>query len=305
MSARPQVAIVVVSYNTRSLLLECLGSVAESTKSASFELVVIDNASEDGSYEAACEAFPQAVIVRNPVNVGFGAACNQAITQTSAPFVLLLNSDARLTSEAFSALFDLVNSDGRCGAAGCRLINAQGEEMVSARNFLTPFNQAFELLGIAELSGSRFFSRTHRLRPDANLTDRSVDWIEAACLIVRRAALGEVGLFDERFFMYSEDEDLCMRLKNRGWSICFTGQGTAVHHGAQSSANRRLERLCQLYSGQMLFLAKHKGRLSVSLFKFAMKAALTLKRFLSSGKARRDELTGRLVAFRRACTNKT
>ncbi len=297
MSARPQVAIVVVSYNTRSLLLECLASVVESKKSASIELIVVDNASDDGSHEAAREACPEAIVIRNSTNLGFGAACNQAIARTSAPFILLLNSDARLTPEAFSALVDFVNSNSRCGAAGCRLINARGEEMVSARNFLTPFNQALELLS--------FTKRTHRLRPDANLTDCSVDWIEAACLIVRRAALDEAGQFDERFFMYSEDEDLCKRFKNHGWSICFTGRGTAIHHGAQSSANRKSEMLCQLYSSQMLFLAKHRGRASVSLYKLAMKTALILKRFLLRGKARREELTERLVAFRRACSNRT
>ena len=297
MSARPQVAIVVVSYNTRSLLLECLASVIESTKGVSIELVVVDNASDDGSYEAARTACPEAVVIRNSTNLGFGAAANQAIKQTRASFVLLLNSDARITPEAFSAMFDLLDSNSRCAAAGCRLTDAQGEEMVSARNFLTPFNQALELLGITK--------RTHRLRPCAKLTDCSVDWIEASCLIVRRAALDEVGLFDERFFMYSEDEDLCMRLKNHGWSICFTGRGTAIHHGAQSSANRRLEMLCQLYSSQMLFLAKHRGRPSVSLYKLAMKTALILKRFLLRGKARREELTERLVAFSRACANRT
>ena len=295
MSARPQVAIVVVSYNTRSLLLECLASVTASTKSVSTELVVVDNASSDGSYEAAREARPEAVVIRNSTNLGFGAASNQAIRQTSAPFILLLNSDARLTPEAFSAMVDLLDSNSRSGAAGCRLINARGEEVVSTRNFLTPFNQAFELLSITK--------RTHRLRPDANLTDCSVDWIEAACLIVRRAALDEVGLFDERFFMYSEDEDLCKRLKDRGWSICFTGRGTAIHHGSQSSANRRGEMLCQLYSSQMLFLAKHGGRASVSLYRIAMKTALIFKRFLLRGKARRGELTERFVAFRRACVN--
>ena len=254
----------------------------------------------DGSYEAAREACPEAVVIRNSTNLGFGAASNQAIRQASAPFILLLNSDARLAPEAFSALFDFINSNSRCAAAGCRLTDAQGQEMVNARNFLTPFNQVFELLSITKLFRSRYFSRTHRLRLDANLTDCSVDWMEAACLIVRRAALDEVGLFDERFFMYSEDEDLCRRLKNHGWSICFTGKGTAIHHGAGSSANRRLEMLCQLYSSQMLFLSKHRGSASVSLFKFAMKTALTLKRFLLRGHARREELTEWLIAFRRA-----
>lgn len=301
MDARPQVAIVVVSYNTRALLLECLASAIESTVGTNVELIVIDNDSDDGSYEAAREAFPQAVTIRNPTNLGFGAACNQAITQTSAPFILLLNSDALLTREAFSALFGLLNSNSRCAAAGCRLTNAQGKERVSARNFLTPFNQAFELLSITKLFRSRYFLRTHRLRFNASLTDCSVDWIEAACLIVRREALDEVGLFDEQFFMYSEDEDLCRRLKDRGWSICFTKRGTAVHHGAQSSERNRLHMLYWFYSSQMLFLFKHKGRASVSLYKFATKSALTLKRLVRKDK---QELTERLVAFGRACMNR-
>ncbi|MGA9770114.1 MAG: glycosyltransferase family 2 protein [Blastocatellia bacterium] len=305
MSARPQIAIVVVSYNTRSLLLECLASVTESTPGESLELVVVDNASDDGSFEAARAACPQGVFIRNSTNLGFGAACNQAIRQTSAPLILLLNSDARLTADAFTALIDLLDSNSRCGAAGCRLTDAQGRERVSARNFLTPLNQAFELLSITKLFRSRYFSRTHHLQLDRNLTDCSVDWLEAACLIVRRAALDETGLFDERFFMYSEDEDLCRRLKNHDWSVCFTGQGAAIHHGGQSSATRRLEMLCRFYSSQMLFLSKHRGRASVSLYRFAMKSALILKRFLLRGEARRKESAERLVAFRRACANRT
>jgi len=298
MSRRPQVSIVVVSYNTRELLLECLASVEASAEGASIELVVVDNASTDGSFEAVRASFPEARVIRNPANLGFGAACNQAIKATSAPFILLLNSDARLTEEAFSALYDSIRTNDRCGAAGCPMINDRGEATVKARNFLTPLNQALELLGLANRFNSRWLSRTHRLLLDANLTDCAVDWIDGACLILRRAALDEVGLFDERFFMYSEDEDLCMRMKKGGWQVCFCARGTAFHHGGRSSAADRLEMLSRFYSSQMLFLSLTRGQTSVAVYKIAMKTALILKRL--AGSKRGEESTERLKAFRRA-----
>ena len=299
-NGRPQIAIVIVSYNTRELLLECLASVVESADGASVEFVVVDNASDDGSLEAAREFYPQARTIRNSTNLGFGAACNQAINQTSAPLILLLNSDARLTREAFLALTDCISLNDRCGAAGCQLINLQGEPVVNTRNFLTPLNQAFELLGVAKGFRSRHFTRTHRPLFDASLIDCSIDWIDGACLILRRAALDEVGFFDERFFMYSEDEDLCMRLKSHGWSVCLTAKGAAIHRGGASSARNKFEMLCQFYSSQLLFLSIHRGGASVFIYKIAMKAALILKRMQRRGEASREELTERLVAFRRA-----
>ena len=112
----PQVAVVVVSYNTRDLLIGCLASVVESTSPANIEMVVVDNASEDGSYEAVRDVYPQAIAMRNSANLAFGAACNQGIGATSAPFILLLNSDARLTTQAFHALHDCLERNERTGA---------------------------------------------------------------------------------------------------------------------------------------------------------------------------------------------
>jgi len=303
-SAPPQIAIVIVSYNTRELLLECLASATSSAAGSSIELVVVDNASGDGSYEAAREIYPQALVIRNPTNLGFGAACNQAIKATSSPLILLLNSDARLTPGAFRALYDAISLNDRSAAAGCQLVNDEGEAMVNARNFLTPLNQALEMLGVTKGSRSRYLARTHRLQLDQGMTDCSVDWIDGACLILRRAALDEVGLFDERFFMYSEDEDLCLRLKSRGWSICFSARGTAIHHGGRSSARNRAEMLSRFYRSQMLFLSISRGRRSVALYKIAMKTALIIKRLARWKKEQRDELTERLVAFRRACDDR-
>ncbi|HET9531952.1 MAG TPA: glycosyltransferase, partial [Blastocatellia bacterium] len=138
----PQVAIIIISYNTRPLLLECLGSAVESSDQTGIELVVVDNASTDGSPEAVARAYPQAELITNRRNLGFAAACNQAIKATRSPFIILLNSDARLTRGGFQALYDCMKSIPRCAAAGCRLVNAEGRENISTRYFLNPINQA-------------------------------------------------------------------------------------------------------------------------------------------------------------------
>jgi GT2 family glycosyltransferase len=294
-----QVAIVVVSHNTRGLLLECLASVIESTQGRNAQVVVVDNSSEDGSYEAAFAAYPHARFIQNSTNLGFGAACNQGIKATGAPFILLLNSDARLTAQAFHALCDCLEQNERCGAAGCKLIDAAGTEVINTRNFLTPFNQAFELTGIE--AGLGCLQRTRRPNLGRNLADCSVDWIDGACLMLRRAALDEAGFFDERFFMYSEDEDLCFRLRKRGWLVCFCGAGTAVHHGAASSRLNRIDMLRHFYLSQMLFLSKHRSHQSACFYAVLMKTVLVLKHSLLRDGHRRETALEQLMALNEAC----
>jgi GT2 family glycosyltransferase len=291
-----QVAVVVVSYNTRELLLECLASAYESTPGQSVQIVVVDNASEDGSLEAVRAAYPQAVAIQNSTNRGFAAACNQAITNSSSQFVLLLNSDARLTKHAFEAMYECLDQDEHCGAAGCRLTDGSGVEAINTRNFLTPFNQAFELAGIR--LGSRL-QRTHRPDIDEQLKDCTVDWIDGACLMLRRAALDDAGFFDERFFMYSEDEDLCFRLRKRGWRVCFCAGGAALHHGGASSRLNKTDNLRHFFLSQMLFLSKHRGAYSVQMYEVAMWIVLGLKTvFQPEGK--REAVREQLSALREA-----
>src|SRR5262245_13034896 len=281
MSAPSKVAVIVISFNTRSLLLESVGSAFDSAKDCEVEVVVVDNASVDGSARAVIEKYPRATVISNVENVGFAAACNQGIKATRSQFILLLNSDARLTEQAFESLNRCFAESHRRGAAGCRLVDDAGNELVSCRKFLTPLNHAIEMAGVSRVF--RFLSRSYRPRFDGSAVDCNVDWIEGACLMLRREALDQVGLFDERFFMYSEDEDLCLRLKEKGWLVC-CASGTAVHHGAASTSRRRAEMLKQFYASQMLFLLKHRGDLSASVYAAAVRAVLLVKRaFLRDG----------------------
>jgi GT2 family glycosyltransferase len=302
MQARSEVAVVIVSYNTRELTIECISSVIESARGSEVEIIVVDNGSKDGSSEAIKDSSPQIVLISNATNVGFGAACNQAINETRSPLILLLNSDARLSAEAFRALCEVMRARPSCGAAGCRLVDGQGVEMARTRNFLTPLNHALELIGVKLGFASRYLRRTCRPRLDQELLDCSIDWIDGACLMLRRRALDEVGLFDERFFMYSEDEDLLKRLKERGWTICFSAAGTALHHGARSSSQNRPAMLEEFYRSQMLFLFKHRGGMAVFFFMLATRAALSLK--LMFKKARRADMSEHLRALKQAYSSK-
>jgi N-acetylglucosaminyl-diphospho-decaprenol L-rhamnosyltransferase len=298
MKPSPQVAVVVVSYNTRDLLISCLSSVIESTRPADVEIVVVDNASNDGSLEAVRQTYPQVMTIANPANLGFAVACNQAIRGSTAPFVLLLNSDATITPQSFQTLYETMSANAQCGAAGCRIVNSEGSETTNTRNFLTPFNQALEQAGVMGWINWKYLRRSYRPTLDQNELDCAVDWIDGACLMIRRAALDEVGLFEEEFFIYSEDEDLCFRLRKQGWTICYSAKATARHHGAASTSQNRFEMLRHFYSSQMLFLSKHRGHAAAFLYAMAMKTVLFLKASLLRDRTRRETAREQLRALR-------
>ena len=170
--------------------------------------------------------------------------------------------------------------------------------MSNTRNFLTPVNQALETAGIK--LRSRRLRRTYKPDLDGSLVDCSVDWIDGACLMLRRAALDEIGLFDEQFFMYSEDEDLCYRLGKRAWLVCYCGGGTVVHHGAASSKQNKVEMLRQFYLSQMLFLSKHRSPGSSFFYVTAMRLVLVLKHLLLKDSHRRKVTREQLIALKEA-----
>ena len=296
---RARVTAVIVSHNTRDLLLQSIESVVQHGGN-SVEVVVVDNASADQSVEAVRENFPAVRIIANSENQGFASACNQGIESTASEYVLLLNSDAQLTPNALAILVDCLDVVPRCGAVGCVVRTPDGQVAITTRHFLTPFNQALELLLPFDGGQAKSSRRSYSPRLDPNGRDCSVDWIEASCLLVRREALDQTGLFDERYFMYSEDEDLCYRLKAAGWLVCYTAGCTVVHLGGGSSASYGVQMLQHFYSSQMRFLLKWRGRSALSFYLLAMRSVLLLKRMFvgngASGKQARD----RLDAFRQA-----
>jgi len=268
-------AIVVVSYNTRDLLATCLGSVAASLAGSDLraQVIVVDNASADDSAAMVRERFPQAYLIANEDNVGFAAANNQALrwlgfgdgTYAPSPgelprHVLLLNPDTEVRGPALATLVRFLDMHPRAGAAGARLVYPDGR----------PQHSAFGFPGIAQ-TFIEFFPLNHRL-VNSRLNGRyPARWYEdgpfpvghplGACLMVRREAVEQVGLLDDRFYMYCEEIDWCMRIKRSGWGVYCVPQAEVVHHEARSTGQFREKMFVALWRSRFLLYDTHYGPL--------------------------------------------
>jgi len=262
------VSVVVVSYNTRDLLAECLHSVAASAQDSALavETFVVDNASRDGSAAMVAAGFPDVTLLANTENVGFARACNQALRRARGRHVLLLNPDAALQPATLARLVDCLDRHPERAFCGPRLVNADSSHQPSARRFPTVWTTAFAMLGLAARHpGSRHALDLHA--GHAPHDSFPVDWLTGACLLLRRSALDEVGLLDESFFLYYEELDLCRRLAAAGWSGSYLGDVSARHAGGASVEHEDSLRPFwgndprRWVASSRRYLLKHHGRL--------------------------------------------
>ena len=254
---RPDVSVVVVSRDTRDLLERCLEAV-RGQRGVDVETIVVDNASSDGSADLVAERFPEVQLVRMRDNAGFARANNLAFGRCRGEFVLLLNSDAFLSPGALAELVAGARRHARAAAVGPRLLNADGTLQRSAWPFPRPGRAALEALALHR--PLRRLGLLEDLGTWRHDEERAVEFLVGACLLVRREALAEVGGFDERFWLYGEEADLCRRLAARGWEVVLVPAAECVHVGGASSAGSSWTRLHWFYRGQKTFLRKHSRR---------------------------------------------
>ena len=247
MSSVPDVSVSLVNTNSRELLLACL----DSLRGVDAEIVVLDNASEDGSAAAVRERYPDARLIEQRHRAGFGANHNTVIRATTGRYVFILNEDTTSDDWGFERMVAHLDANPRVAALGPRLVYPDGREQASSWRFPSP---AACLLGLLTLG------RAGILQSGGTET-RDVDWAMAAALLVRRAALDEVGLFDEDFFIYSEETDLCRRLRGAGWRTQFFPSVTVVHHESQFSAGIPERRINEMWRGRHRYWRKHHSAL--------------------------------------------
>ena len=229
---RPVLSVVIISYNTRAMTLDCLRDLFADLGALPAEVWVVDNASKDGSPAAIREAFPQVRLIANDRNAGFGAANNQAIGGSQGRFLMLLNSDAFVHSGAVRALLRYLERHPEVGAVGPRLLNPDGTLQRSCYPFPSPVRAWIENLWLsAAFPNHPVVGDYSRWSHDA---DRLVEWVIGACVVVRREVLDQVGGFDERFFMYAEETDWQRRIRAAGWQIGFTPDAVVTHVGGAS-----------------------------------------------------------------------
>ncbi|HEX8844377.1 MAG TPA: glycosyltransferase family 2 protein [Pyrinomonadaceae bacterium] len=243
---KAELSFIIVNWNGGELLSRCVESIVESPPGVPYEVVVIDNASSDESLSRLRASSAAAAlgetglrIVENTDNLGFGGANNQAFALTEAPLLFLLNPDTRVTAGAVDRLIKTVRSEERVGGCGPRLVNEDGSLQVSVwRNPPTVWAQLVEGFQLHRLMPRRMRGELLLAEHWEHNRRRRVNMLSGAAILVRREVIKEVGGFDERFHMYGEDNEWCLRIVRAGWTLMFEPESVVVHHGAKSSMKR-------------------------------------------------------------------
>jgi len=234
----PEISIIIVNWNTKDFLRACLESVYKYPPAVDFDVVVVDNASTDGSQEMVEADFPQARLIQNEANMGFAKANNQAIRESKARFALLLNSDAEVLDGSIDGLYNLLVKNPKVAVAGPLIRNPGGRIEESCGAIQTPFAILATKLTRLNSTLFRFMRKWASHRKPQGL--ERVDWVTGACMMIRCSALDQVGLFDENIFMYFEDADLCYRMRKAGWLIMVDSSIEIFHYrGASNSGKKR------------------------------------------------------------------
>jgi len=274
---RPDISVVIVSWNVRDLLAQCLDSllaVAELSISPgqpwgqigarTVDVWVVDNASSDGAISMLADRYPWVHAIASERNVGFTGGNNLALRQCRGHYVLLLNPDTVLTRDAgqpdaLSLLANLLDQQSAVGLVGPRLVYGDGSPQSSRRRFPTLMTALMESTLLERWFPHNRWARRYRFEDEPAFAAQEVDWVNGACMLVRRQALDQVGLFDEGFFMYSEELDLCRRLRTAGWAIMHLPTATVVHYEGQSSGQVAARRQLLFDTSKVRYFAKHHG----------------------------------------------
>jgi hypothetical protein len=300
------VGAVVVSWNVRELLGACLASLRAATVPT--RVVVVDNASHDGSAEMVRSAFPEAHLVASDRNLGFtrgnnvGLAALGILPSAGAPrgqpppYVLLLNPDAELMPGALEALLDYLGARPGVGAVGPLLLNPDGSVQSSRRRFPTPLTGLLESTPLAWRWPANPWARRYHMVDVPPTVAGPVDWVTGAAVLLRSAALAAVGGFDEGYFMYSEELDLCRRLAAAGWPTHFAPGARVLHHEGQSSGQVAPLRQRHLQRSRVRYFRRHHGPLAAQAVRLGLLGQFACELVLEAGKG----AVGHRPALRRA-----
>lgn len=289
-----ELSIIIVNYNTNSFLRQCLSSLYELERHLSFETIVVDNNSQDGSCQMVRGYFPQVYLYENRENVGFAKANNIGIGMARGKYILLLNSDTKVVGDALEKMVQFLDSHPNVAVVTARLVYPDLSDQGVARAFPTPINAFFgrrslltRLFPNNRFSQKYLVSRMHRSDEPFE-----IDWVSGACLMVRKKVIEEIGALDEGFFMYWEDADLCFRIKQRGWKVICHPEALVIHYEGKSTPRKSSRLIVEFNKSVYRFFRKHYIRSSFGMMNFVAILGLTLRTFgllaLNVFKERRD-----------------
>ena len=263
-------SIIIVNWNTRELLKDCLKSIEAKTRQVNYEVIVVDNSSTDGSPEMVSEVFPDVNLIENKENPGFARANNQGLAASKGKYVLFLNPDTKILSNALDGMIQFLENNEEYGAVGCRLVTSDGNiQFTCARAFPTLLNQLSEFLFFHRLfPRQRRFSTVEIFYWD-HRDSREVDCLSGACILVRGNLIRDIAGFSEEYYMYAEDVDLCYRIRKLGWKIYYLAEESILHIGGAASRQREESyfSVVTMKQSNFQFLKAHYGTSKAELFK--------------------------------------
>ena len=263
---KPILSISIVNTNNKDLLKSCLKSIYENTAKSNFEIIVVDNCSTDGSVEMINENFPNVMIISNDTRKGYGFSNNRSFERSSGKYFLVLNEDMLVLPNALDQMLEIITKNPEIGALGCRLLNPDGTLQHSCSYFPTLFNEIFSNLIPYHLffPNSRF--RSHMYHWDHN-QDKEVDVIKGCCILIPHDFIEKEGLFDEQFFLFSDEYDLCKRIKNAGLKVFFSPKAEIIHYGRVTVDKLNTESHLIFLESLIKYYKKHHG----SIYSFLVK----------------------------------
>lgn len=280
-----KLSIVIVNYNVKYFLQQCLNSVFSALKNLQAEVWVVDNNSVDGSVEMVKQQFPQVKLIANKQNFGFSKANNQAIRQSKGEYILLLNPDTIVEETTFDKVVEFMDKTTDAGALGVKMIDGKGNFLPeSKRGLPTPSVSFFKMSGLTRLfPHSKTFARYYLGHLDKN-QNHKVQILSGAFMLIRKSVLDKIGLLDETFFMYGEDIDLSYRILKEGYNNYYFADTTIIHYKGESTKKGSLNYVYVFYNAMLIFIQKHFKNKNAGLFLFILRLSVILYAFLSATK---------------------
>jgi GT2 family glycosyltransferase len=254
------VSVVIPSFNDRDYLRRCLRSILEHTQGIEYEVIVVDNASGDGSPEMVAAEFPQVTLLRRADNAGFAVAVNQGIRAARGDLLLLLNSDAMFTSNALPPMHHYLQAHPEVGVLGPKLLDDDGSLQLSCRRFpgfATAFFNRYSLA--TRLFPKNPISTRYLMTNFDHNSIAEVDWVSGACMMLPRQALDRIGLLDERYFIYIEDVDLCQRAHRAGYEVVYFPEVAVLHHIGYSTSSLPSRSIIERHRSMWHYYKKYRG----------------------------------------------
>jgi O-antigen biosynthesis protein len=277
-----QVSIIIVNYNVKYFLEQCLYSLYKSLQNIAAEVIVVDNKSSDGSIPYLKDRFPEIIFIENSRNEGFSRACNIGAEVAKGDYILFLNPDTILPEDCITKCIQFLETHDDAGALGVRMIDGQGRFLKeSKRSFPSPLTSLFKLFGLSRIfPTSKTFAKYHLGHLD-ELKTNEVDVLAGAFMMIKKEVIQHVGLFDEQFFMYGEDIDLSYRIQQAGYKNYYFAGTTIIHFKGESTRRGSLNYVRMFYNAMRIFVNKHYGGARAGIFNFLIQVAIFFRALLS------------------------